>query len=457
MAGIIFPKDFLWGAGTSSYQIEGAWKEAGKGESVWDVFSHIPGKVDNNENGDIACDHYHRYEEDILLMKELGLKVYRFSINWPRLFPKGFGEPNIDGMRFYDNLINGLLENGITPLVTLYHWELPQALMLNGGWENRETAEVFADYAEFCFRAYGDRVKKWTTFNEAWIVAFEGYVGKGQPPADKSNDHFAECMVSHHINIAHAKAVERFREVMNDGEIGIAQVIAPVYPDEDTKSNKAKALIADGILNRWYMDPLFFGKYPEDIISFNKQKYNFEFKPDADDLKFIKDNPCDYIGINHYSPFRAQDNGKDKLFDWAGCMWVGQKPERKYTGMNWEIEPQGIYDSIMRLHKDYGKPKLYITENGAAFDDENIVDGVVQDDNRVDFYKGYISACARAVQEGANLKGYLVWSLMDNFEWCRGYSKRFGIVRVDFATQKRTIKKSGRWYAAVIKNNGFEI
>lgn len=456
MAKITFPKGFLWGAGTSSYQIEGAWKEDGKGLSCWDTFAHTPGMVKNNENGDVACDHYHRYKEDVAIMKELGLKSYRFSIAWPRIFPKGLGEPNLAGVAFYSNLIDELLANGIEPMVTLYHWDLPQSLMDIGGWTNRDTAAAFANYADFCFRAYGSRVKKWTTFNEAWVIAFGGYLGNWQPPAGK-NDYAGMCLVTHHINIAHAAAVERFRKIIKKGTIGITHVAAKVYPADDKPGTKAKAAIVDGIVNRWYFDPIFLGKYPQDILDFYNRQHNANFLPREYDLKYIKAQGSDFAGINHYSPFRVKDNGVGKPFVWGECLWGEPDPEKKYTAMNWEIAPQGIYDTIMQVHRDYGAPDIYVTENGAAFADEIIRDGVVQDDDRIDFFKGYIAACAKSINDGVKLKGYVAWSLLDNFEWAQGYAKRFGIVRVDYDTLKRTVKKSGRWYAEVIRDNGLDI
>jgi beta-glucosidase len=390
-------------------------------------------------------------------MKKLNLMAYRLSINCARIFPNGTGEANPKGVKFYSNLINELLKNGIEPFITLYHWDLPQALQDRGGWLNRDTIEAYARYADFCFKTFGSRVKKWGTFNEAWIVSGEGFYGMFQPPAGISDDREAEAVVSHHINVAHAKAVNIFRKRVKNGYIGITHVSSAVYANGNSTSLLAKREIADGIINRWYLDPCLKGTYPKDIVKYLKKVYGIDFRPSAQDMKLIKGAHIDYVGLNTYAPFRVHENGVKKPFTWKECMWTPAPKGKKKTEMGWEVEPQCIYDAITRADSDYNSPDIFITENGAAFADKKIVKGVVQDDDRLDFYKGYIAACNRAVSEGANLKGYLAWSLLDNFEWSHGYSKRFGLVRVDYKTQKRMMKKSGLWYSQLIKNNGFEL
>ncbi len=455
MKKINFPENFIWGAGTSAYQIEGAWNEDGKGPSAWDVFAHIPGKIHNNENGDAACGHYHRYKEDVALMKEIGLDSYRFSINWPRIFPKGTGEVNKKGIEFYSNLIDELLKNDIEPMITLYHWEMPQALMESGGWTNRETIKAFVDFSRECFEAYGDRVKKWATLNEPWVFTHMAYTTDKQPPEGHTdNPLFADIAVMNAYR-AHAESVKIFRKIVKNGEIGVAHVVIPIINEDDSESTLKKAGLLDGIVNRWYLDPVLKGEYPEDIVRYKKEVLNEEFSIRDDDTGMLKDFPCDYIGVNNYFPFRVSDNGPDKPFMWNECVNQKRNDDAVYTDMGWEVNPGSMHSLLVRLKNDYNMP-VYITENGAAFKDNNIKGGEAQDYDRIDYLKGYLSACSRAIKDGVDLKGYYLWSLMDNFEWPHGFSKRFGIIRVDYDDNlKRSIKKSGRWYAGVIADNGF--
>jgi len=446
MERIIFPENFLWGAATAAYQIEGAYNEDGKGENIWDRFSHIPGNVWNNENGDVACDHYHRYEEDIKLLKELGVDTYRFSISWARIFPEGKGTPNQRGIGFYKRLCEKLLENGIMPAVTLYHWDLPQKLQDKGGWANRETVEHFEQYARYVFKELGDKVPVWITHNEPWVVSFTGHWEGRHAPGIR--DFSTALQVSHHLLLSHGKAVKAYREMGFGGKIGITLNMNPVYAASYRLEDMEAAKRFNAFHNRWFADPIFKGEYPEELIKWYEGKVKI---PDImpDDLKTIS-QPIDFLGINNYFssfikydakswPLEALsvDTGKDK------------------TEMGWEINPEGIYDLLMYLHKEYKGIKILITENGAAFNDIVNREGKVEDDNRLDYLYRHLKQVHRAISDGVNVEGYYVWSLMDNFEWARGYSKRFGLIYVDYKTQRRIFKKSALWYKDVIKNKGF--
>ena len=454
MKKLKFPEGFIWGAATASYQIEGAWNEDGKGESVWDKFSHIPGKIQNGDTGDIACDHYHRYKEDVQIMKELGLNAYRFSVSWPRIFPKGKGNINLKGVQFYDNLINELVKNDIEPVLTLYHWDLPIELNKIGAWESREVVDAFAEYARFMFNHFGDRVKKWITFNEPLVFAvwfyFIGIYGE--------KDLTSGMRATHLVNVAHAKAIEAFRSSdHSDGKIGITLNLDPVYPNSESSLDKEASIIVDGFINRWYLDPVLKAKYPDDIFAILEKNYNYAPIPE-EDLNLLKDNPMDFLGINNYSCSRIGIKNKEDLNNIPKLL-LPKRPKRgtEVTEMGWEVYPAGFYDLLKRVDKDYNHPLIYITENGMAAKDNNIVKNIVQDDDRVSYLKRYLEAAHRAIVDGVNLRGYFVWSLLDNFEWIEGYSKRFGIIRVDYEIQKRIWKKSALWYKNVIKENGFEV
>ena len=454
MKKLKFPEGFIWGAATASYQIEGAWNEDGKGESVWDKFSHIPGKIQNGDTGDIACDHYHRYKEDVQIMKELGLNAYRFSVSWPRIFPKGKGNINLKGVQFYDNLINELVKNDIEPVLTLYHWDLPIELNKIGAWESREVVDAFTEYARFMFNHFGDRVKKWITFNEPLVFAvwfyFIGIYGE--------KDLTSGMRATHLVNVAHAKAIEAFRSSdHSDGKIGITLNLDPVYPNSESSLDKEASIIVDGFINRWYLDPVLKAKYPDDIFEILEKNYNYAPIPE-EDLNLLKDNPMDFLGINNYSCSRIGIKNKEDLNNIPKLL-LPKRPKRgtEVTEMGWEVYPAGFYDLLKRVDKDYNHPLIYITENGMAAKDNNIVKNIVQDDDRVSYLKRYLEAAHRAIVDGVNLRGYFVWSLLDNFEWIEGYSKRFGIIRVDYEIQKRIWKKSALWYKNVIKENGFEV
>lgn len=448
MSKIAFPEDFIWGAATASYQIEGAASEDGKGESIWDRFSHTPEKVLNEDTGDVSCDHYHKYKRDVQIMKEMGLKGYRLSVSWPRIFQSGGGQVNQKGMDFYARLIDELLKNGIEPIVTLYHWDLPQALQEKGGWGSRDISEYFAQYAAYMFNGLGDRVKKWITINEPWCVAFLGHATGEHAPG--LHDYPLSVQVSHNAILSHAKAVQAFRELNTGGKIGITLNLTPAYPATESEDDRAAVEIADGFANRWFLDPVLKGTYPEDMMKFYYGKLNSPVI-EPEDMKTIAGSHIDFLGINNYTRSVVKKSDSNIL----GYEEI--KPKRsKYTDMGWEIYPDGLYDLLVRVSRDYNSPHIFITENGAAFKDKPSPEGSVDDDDRIDYLKQYLTAAQRAVQDGVKLDGYYVWSLMDNFEWAWGYTKRFGIVYVDFEQdQKRIWKKSARWYRDVIHNNGF--
>lgn len=440
-----FPKDFMWGSATASYQIEGAHDEDGKGESIWDRFSHTPGKILNNDTGDVACNHYHKYKEDVTLMKEIGLTHYRYSISWPRIFPDGTGKPNQKGIDFYKRLTNELLENGISPSVTLFHWDLPQKLEDKGGWTNRETIKYFEDYSSFVFQSLGDVVPMWFTHNEPFVFAFLGHDLGSHAPG--KTDTLQSLVVAHNLLLSHGKVVSLYRNMNLKGKIGIALNLSTKYPASETEDDLNAALLSDGLLNRWYLDPLFNGRYPKDVLEHYSRR-NVRFSYSDADLEIIK-QPIDFLAINYYAPEFVK---YDKDTEFVGINGELNKFEK--TEMGWIIHPQGLYDLLKRLDRDYGKPNLIISENGAAFNDIVESDGSIRDERRINYLHEHIMTCNKAIQDGVNLKGYFVWSFMDNFEWSFGYSKRFGIVHVDYDTLKRTIKQSGYWYKNVIQNNG---
>jgi beta-glucosidase len=441
---LTFPPPFYWGTATASYQIEGGWNEDGKGESIWDTFSHTQGKIRDGSTGDVACDHYHRWKEDVALMKEIGCNAYRFSISWPRVIPKGKGKVNPLGLSFYDRLVDALSEANITPFITLYHWDLPQALQDEGGWANRDTAYYFAEYASVVAHKLGDRVKHWITHNEPWVVAWIGY-GWGEHAPGIRNEKVA-IQVSHHLLLSHGLAVEVLRDISPDSEVGITLNLSPIHPASDSEEDKLAASRQDGSLNRWFLDPIFRGHYPPDILEF----YSPKVLPG--DMAIIS-RRIDFVGINYYSRGIVRFNPK------AGPLQAeGVAPEgAEFTEMGWEIYPPGIYEIITRVWEDYQPKKIYITENGAAFADEIAPDGGVHDQKRIDYLREHFVQAHRAIEEGANLCGYFIWSLMDNFEWAHGFTKRFGIVYTDYPTQRRIMKDSALWFKKVIEENGVNI
>ena len=446
MEDIKLPKGFVFGTATSSYQIEGAWNEDGKGESIWDEFCRRKGAIANGEDGTTACDHYHRYKEDIALMKKLNVMSYRFSISWPRIFPDGYGKVNEKGAAFYDSLIDELIKNGIEPSITLYHWDLPLKFHEEGGWLKRESADIFADYAKYCFKRYGGRVKMWATFNEMYVAVHLGYEsGKFAPGIQ---DPKKAMQAAHHMHLAHAKAVKAFRQSGIKGQIGIVHCMSPVYDMDKTNRSAENARKVDGIWNRWFTDPSFKGSYPEDIMEMRKRQGTApEILPG--DMELIKENRADFFGVNFYFRFRVYDCDSDE-FNWMNCVNSRPVEGAKITEMGWEVFPEGLFTLLKNIDSQYGKIPVYIMENGMAAKDIEGPNGEVADDGRVEYIKGHLLACSDAIKAGCNLKGYYYWSFMDNFEWTSGYSKRFGIIRVDYKTQKRTIKKSGQWYGDFI-------
>jgi beta-glucosidase len=440
-----FPGDFIWGAATASYQIEGAYDEDGRAPSVWDTFSRTPGRVENGDTGDVACDFYHRYADDVQLMKRLGLAAFRFSIAWPRVVPQGRGAVNEKGLDFYDRLVDELLENGIKPFPTLFHWDLPQALEEDGGWTNRSTIDAFLEYTAAIVGRLGDRVENWATHNEPWVHAWLGY-GSGtwgpEMHAPGRTTRREGAAAAHHLMVAHGRAIELMRAEMPDAKLGVVLNLTPAVPASDSPEDLFAAQISDGQANRWFLDAVFKGTYPKDIVEFLGDDMP-EVQPG--DMEAIS-VPLDWLGVNHYFQVvtRGPSNGTP-----AGIV---MDQDKQYTAMGfpWEVNAQAFYDLLMRVQRDYDPPAIYITENGAAFYDYRQHDGSVKDPERVQFLTDYIDAVGRAVQDGVQVCGYFVWSLLDNFEWARGYSRRFGIVYVDYATLERVPKSSALWYSDLI-------
>ncbi len=439
-----FPPDFLWGAATAAYQIEGATREDGRGLSIWDTFSATPGKVHNGDTGDVADDHYHRYQEDVDLMARLGLGAYRFSIAWPRILPEGRGSINARGLDFYERLVDAVLAKGIKPFATLYHWDLPQALQDEGGWAKRETAYAFADYAEIVAKRLGDRIAGWITHNEPWVVSYLGNGVGVHAPGLKNIQTAVD--VGHHLLLSHGLAVPRLRALVAPGtQVGITLNLTPVYPADERPETARDVALADSFNVRWFVEPLFRASYPDQFFA------NLGVNPppiEANDMAIIS-TPIDFLGINNY--FRWVIRGQEQQPRANEYKTVAPVPGACYTEAGWEIAPQGIKDLLVRLHRDYNVPGLYVTENGAAFKDEWNGEEVVSDPRRISYLQEYIHAVGESIQQGAPVKGYFVWSLLDNFEWGEGYSKRFGIVYVDYPTQKRIPKESSQWYTSLLK------
>ena len=441
---MIFPNDFVWGASTSAYQIEGSPLADGAGPSNWHTFSHTPGKTKFGHTGDIACDHYRRYAADVVLMRELGLQSYRFSISWSRVLPSGRGSINRKGLDFYTRLVDELLANGIMPNVTLYHWDLPAALDERGGWLNRDVAGWFSDYATLVFRALGDRVHMWATLNEPWVSVDAGYVHGVHAPGLRDPAHGPAA--AHNLLRAHGMAVQSFRSEHN-GNIGIVVNLEPKYPATALEADLAATNRADAYWNRQYLDPIFFGQYPDEMPDIYDAAW-----PDHDpgDLALIH-QPIDFVGINYYKRGVVRD---DPFAVPARDGYVRQ-PQHEHTELDWEIYPPGLTRILTWMRDRYGNIPLYITENGGAFPDpDSAAHGVVDDPRRVSYLRTHLLAAHEAIAAGVDLRGYYAWSLLDNYEWSEGYSKRFGIVHVDFDTQQRTPKSSAHFYSDVIRSNG---
>jgi beta-glucosidase len=439
--GLSFPKGFLWGGATASYQIEGAVHEDGRGESIWDRFSHTPGKVKNGDTGDVAIDHYHRWKGDIAIMRELGISAYRLSTAWPRIVPNGRGQVNQKGLDFYDRLTDGLLDAGIQPWVTLYHWDLPQVLEDEGGWRNRETVEAFGAYTDALTRRIGDRVNHWITINEPWVAGFLGHLLGIHAPGLR--DMKAATAASHNLLRAHGRGMEIVRANVDDAKTGITLNLAPVYPYGDSEADADAQRRMDGQLNRWFLDPVFRGHYPEDIL---RELGPMGPEIEDGDMESISAKQ-DFLGINYYSPmFVAHDASSA-----TGFMIKDMEGEKMATG--WLVDPESLQRLLVRVHDEYQPAAMYITENGAAYDDPAPENDRVADPARRRCIHDHLIAARKSIDEDVPLKGYFVWSLFDNFEWSEGYDIRFGITYVDYATQARTIKDSGRWYAEVTRAN----
>lgn len=446
-----FPKNFLFGSATAAYQIEGSPMTDGKGRSIWDMFTHTPGKIRTGENGDVACDAYLHPEREIDLMHELGLNAYRFSVAWTRILPDGRGQINQKGLDYYCRLVDLLLERNITPLITLFHWDTPQALQdLCGGFAGRDMAGYFADYAEVVVKELGDRVKNWITLNEPWEHAALGHLLGYHAPG--YHNPFTCFRVAHHELLGHGLALERIRSIAKDARVGITLSLTPMYPATTNPKDIAAAKVANQFLNDFYLDGVFKGTYPD---PFWKQAGIARPKIGADDMKIIS-KPVDFLGINYYSREFARAAWYIPFLH----MWVDEFDVKdremlidgvQYTNAGREVYPPAFYDTLIRLKNEYGNPNMYITENGASFTDV-VENGRVHDPLRVSFLEGYMEVAAQAIRDGVNLHGYFIWSLVDNFEWREGFSKRFGLVHVDHTTQQRIIKDSGIWVRDMIRS-----
>lgn len=440
---LLFPADFLWGAATSAYQIEGSPLADGAGPSIWHEFAHTPGRTRNGDTGDIACDHYRRCREDVALMAELGLNAYRFSVSWSRVLPEGRGRVNPTGLGFYERLVDALLEQGIQPMLTLYHWDLPAALDRLGGWLNPDSAHWFADYAQILFRALDDRVQLWVTLNEPWVVVDGGYLHGVLAPGQRNV--FVAPLASHNLLCAHAAAVQAYRAIGRH-QIGLVVNLEPKYPATASAEDLAATMRADAYWNRQYLDPVFLGAYPPELAEiFGAAWPTFS----AADLDFIH-QPLDFLGVNYYSRQVVRHDPQDWPLQAARI----RQPRQTYTSLDWEVYPQGLTDILEWVAHRYGPLPLYITENGAAFYDPPQADDLADDPLRQRYLRDHLQAALAARQKGVNLRGYFAWSLLDNFEWAHGYAPRFGLTHVDYATQRRTIKASGRFYTRVIRSQG---
>ena len=458
------PAEFRWGAATASYQVEGAAELDGRTPSIWDTYSHTPGNVHNGDTGDVADDHYHRYVEDVAIMKQLGLQTYRFSIAWPRITPQvtaeSLGPVNEAGIDFYSRLVDELLAAGITPAVTLYHWDLPQALEDAGGWPARATAERFADYAAVIAERLGDRIGTFITLNEPWCSAYLGY-GSGVHAPGRTN-HADVLAAVHHLNLAHGLATTAIRKVRPDATVSLTLNLAWVRPASDSAADVAAARRVDGLQNRVFLDPVLRGSYPQDIIAATSSVSDWSFVREGD-LELIH-QPLDALGVNYYSPTvvrayggvgereEADGHGASAASPWPACgdIEFPQQPG-PYTDMGWPIDARGLTELLVRMHREHPGLELMVTENGAAFPDVVEPAGTVRDEDRIDYLRDHLQAVGDAVEAGAPVTGYYVWSLLDNFEWGYGYSKRFGIVHVNYGTQQRTPKASAHWYADLVR------
>jgi beta-glucosidase len=449
-ARLRFPADFWWGASTAAYQIEGSVDADGRAPSIWDTFAAVPGRIENGDTARTACDHYLRYRGDVRLMAELGLTAYRFSVAWPRVLPDPDGRPDQRGLDFYDRLVDELLAAGIRPTATLYHWDLPQAIEDRGGWAVRETASRFSEYAVTVANRLGDRVAMWNTLNEPWCSAFLGYGAGVHAPGRTS---YADALAAtHHLLLAHGRAAEILRAHCPSAQVSIALNAGTVRPASGSAADQDAARMIDGMLNRIFFDPLLRGAYPADVIDDTAWVSDWSFVRDGDLAEISQ--PLDAIGVNYYQPdLVAAGPGPSLPYPTRGRVsWTPL--EGPVTGMGWAVDPSGLHEMLVRITRDYGSIPLYVTENGAAFDD-SVTSGRVHDPARIEYLKAHFEAAHRALADGVDLRGYFVWSLLDNFEWAFGYGKRFGLIRVDYESQERTPKDSAFWYRDVIAAGGF--
>jgi len=446
-----FPNGFIWGVATSAFQIEGAHDIDGRRLSIWDTYAEQPGFIADGSNAKVACDHYHRYAEDIGLMKSLGVGAYRFSIAWPRILPTGRGAVNTAGLDFYDRLVDALFAAGIAPWATLYHWDLPQALEDEGGWTNRSTVDAFVEFTDAVSERLGDRVTHWMTLNEPWCASVLGYAQGDHAPGKRS---WPDALVaSHHLLLSHGRAVPVIRQNAPRAKVGIALNVSECEPASPSEADQIAARQFDGELNRWFLDPIYLGRYPQDVIEYHEREGRL-----LDGMHFVKPNdldeikaPIDFLGVNHYSRAVVRSAKIPEAENEPRTIAVPDPAKR--TDMGWEVYPEGLTHSLVRLHTDYRPGSLVVTENGVAYATGPGPDGSVQDTRRCDYVKSHLRACLAAIDAGVPLHGYFLWSLLDNFEWGFGLSKRFGIVWVDFETQERVIKASGHMYRRIIQNN----
>ncbi len=447
---LAFPNSFVWGVATSAYQIEGAWDEDGRGPSIWDTFCRQPGRIRDGSSGDVAADHYHRWQEDLAILSDLGVKAYRFSISWPRVFPQGVPPLNAPGLDFYDRLVDALLQRGIEPWVNLFHWDLPQALQDAGGWPRRDTAYHFAEYARAVCGRLSDRVSRWITHNEPWVAAFAGHLTGEHAPGVK--DPAAAFQAMHHLLLSHGLGVQAIRAVARRPvQVGIVLNLNPVYPATNSEADRQAAVRFDGALNRITLDPVFRGRYPDDLTALMGGLFSMV---EAGDLAAIG-APLDFLGVNYYSRSVVADDPTFPLIQAAQVRPVG----REYSQM-WEIFPEGLHEILMRVWREYLSGErpipILVTENGIPVPDGLDLDGRVRDGRRTAYLREHVLQVRRALAEGAPVAGYFVWSLTDNFEWAHGYTMRFGLTYIDYATQARTVKDSGRWYGQVVRANALE-
>lgn len=436
---------FLWGVATSAQQIEGGRSESGRGDSVWDHFASMPGTIEDGSNPFTACDHYHRWSEDVDHMAWLGLNAYRFSTGWSRIMPEGRGRPNEPGLDFYDALVDTLLAKGILPFITLNHWDMPQALDEDGGWGSRETVGAFLQYAEAVTKRLGDRVKHWTTHNEPWCIASLGHEEGCHAPGRRDPEE--ALRVAHHLLLSHGRALHVMRANSENSKVGIVLNLSPAWPVTDGDADRDAARNFDGLFNRWYLDPLFRGAYPEDAVNDRVRRGHLR----DGELPFVRRGdmeaiatPMDFLGVNYYSRtgIKAGPDGEP--------VGVPMVPRDELTEMGWEIFPDGLEQTLRRVHEDYSPSEMYVTESGIALPDPRPVDGRIDDQRRIAFLRDHMAAAERAIAAGVPLRGYFVWSLMDNYEWQHGYTKRFGLFHVDFDTCERVPKESAHWYRSVL-------